>query len=166
MYTDFGFFTARPDIVDEIAGVFNYLTGYSNKHNNRELLVAPLHLCAALTSLVEREAAHAWQGRPARIVIKNNSVANPEMVRVLYRTPQAGVSIGMIVRGVCCLRPGIPSVSDNIRVRSVVGRVLEHSRLYYFENERHADVLIGSADLRSATSIGESRPSATSATPT
>ena len=147
VYTDFGLFTARPAVVDEITEVFNYLTGYSNKQDYRELLVAPLHLRAAFTRLVEREAEHARQGRPARIVIKNNSVADPEMVRVLYRASQAGVSIDMIVRGVCCLRPGIPGVSDNIRVRSVVGRFLEHSRLYYFENDGHPDVLIGSADL-------------------
>ena len=147
VYTDFGLFTARPACVDEITEVFNYLTGYSNKQDYRELLVAPLQLRAAFTRLVEREAEHARQGRPARIVIKNNSVADPEMVRVLYRASQAGVSIDMIVRGVCCLRPGIPGVSDNIRVRSVVGRFLEHSRLYYFENDGHPDVLIGSADL-------------------
>lgn len=147
VYTDFGLFTARPVIVDEITEVFNYLTGYSNKRDYRELLVSPLQLRAAFTRLVEREAEHARQRRPARIVIKNNSVADPEMVRVLYRASQAGVSIDMIVRGVCCLRPGISGVSDNIRVRSVVGRFLEHSRLYYFENAGHPDVLIGSADL-------------------
>ena len=147
VYTDFGLFTARPACVDEITEVFNYLTGYSNKQDYRELLVAPLQLRAAFTRLVERESEHARQGRPARIVIKNNSVADPEMVRVLYRASQAGVSIDMIVRGVCCLRPGIPGVSDNIRVRSVVGRFLEHSRLYYFENDGYPDVLIGSADL-------------------
>ena len=147
IYTDFGLFTARPAVLDEVTEVFNYLTGYSNKHDYRELLVAPHHLRPAFTALVEREAEHARRGRSAGIVIKNNSVADPEMIRVLYRASQAGVRIDMVVRGVCCLRPGIPGVSDTIRVRSVVGRFLEHSRLYYFENGGEPDVLIGSADL-------------------
>ena len=147
IYTDFGLFTARPAVLDEVTEVFNYLTGYSNKRDYQELLVAPDHLRRAFTALIEREAEHARAGRPAGIVIKNNSVADPEMIRVLYRASQAGVRIDMIVRGVCCLRPGIPGVSDTIRVRSVVGRFLEHSRLYYFENGGQPEALIGSADL-------------------
>ena len=147
IYTDFGLFTARPAVLDEVTEVFNYLTGYSNKREYQELLVAPHHLRRAFTALVDREAEHARHGRPAGIVIKNNSVADPEMIRVLYRASQAGVGIDMIVRGVCCLRPGIPGVSDTIRVRSVVGRFLEHSRLYYFENGGQPEALIGSADL-------------------
>ncbi|MCY4025042.1 MAG: polyphosphate kinase 1 [Acidobacteria bacterium] len=147
IYTDFGLFTARPEVLDEVTEVFNYLTGYSNKRDYDELLVAPHHLRRAFSALVEREAEHAREGRPARIVIKNNSVADPEMIRVLYRASQAGVRIDMIVRGVCCLRPGIPGVSETIRVRSVVGRFLEHSRLYYFENGGQPEALIGSADL-------------------
>ena len=147
VYTDLGLFTARPEVVSEVTEVFNFLTGYSNKKNYRELLVAPLNLRSAFTALVEREAKHAQAGRPARIVIKNNSVADPDMIRVLYRASQAGVRLDMIVRGVCCLRPGIPGVSENIRVRSIVGRFLEHSRLYSFENGGDPEVLIGSADL-------------------
>ena len=147
VYTDLGLFTARAKLVHEVTEVFNYLTGYSNKHDYQELLVAPLHLRDAFTVLVEREIDHARAGRPARLIIKNNSVADPEMIRVLYRASQAGVRIDMIVRGVCCLRPGIPSVSENIRVRSIVGRFLEHSRLYYFENGGCPDLLMGSADL-------------------
>ncbi len=147
VYTDIGLFTANPAIVTEVSDVFNYLTGYSNKKDYRELLVAPLNLRAEFTALIEREAAHARAGRPARIIIKNNSVADPEMIRVLYGASRAGVRIDMIVRGVCCLRPGIPGVSDNIRVRSIVGRFLEHSRLYYFENGGSPELLIGSADL-------------------
>lgn len=147
VYTDFGLFTSRPAIVDEVTEVFNYLTGYSSKQDYHELLVAPLNLRRAFTELVEREAQHARDGRPARIIIKNNSVADPEMIRVLYRASGAGVPIDMIVRGVCCLRPGIPGVSDRIRVRSIVGRFLEHSRLYYFENGGNPELLFGSADL-------------------
>ena len=147
VYTDFGLFTARPAVLDEVTEVFNYLTGYSSKEDYEELLVAPHHLRRAFTRLVEREAEHARAGRPAGIIVKNNSVADPEMIRVLYRASQAGVPIEMIVRGVCCLRPGIPGISDTIRVRSVVGRFLEHSRLYYFANGGRPEVLIGSADL-------------------
>ena len=147
VYTDFGLFTARPDLLDEVTEVFNYLTGYSNKWDYRELLVAPHHLRKAFTALVEREAEHAADGREAGIIIKNNSVADPEIIRVLYRASQAGVPIDMIVRGVCCLRPGIPGISETIRVRSVVGRFLEHSRLYYFVNAGEPEALIGSADL-------------------
>ena len=147
VYTDFGVFTARPAVLDEVTEVFNYLTGYSSKEDYEELLVAPHHLRPAFTRLVEREAEHARAGRPAGIIVKNNSVADPEMIRVLYRASQAGVPIEMIVRGVCCLRPGIPGISDTIRVRSVVGRFLEHSRLYYFANDGRPELLIGSADL-------------------
>ena len=147
VYTDFGLFTARPEVLDEVTEVFNYLTGYSNKWDYRELLVAPHHLRKAFTALIEREMEHAAEGRPAGIIIKNNSVADPEMIRALYRASQAGVPIEMIVRGVCCLRPGIPGISETIRVRSVVGRFLEHSRLYYFVNAGEPEALIGSADL-------------------
>ena len=147
VYTDFGLFTARPAVLDEVTEVFNYLTGYSGKEDYEELLVAPHHLRRAFTRLVEREAEHARAGRPAGIVVKSNSVADPEMIRVFYRASQAGVPVEMIVRGVCCLRPGIPGISETIRVRSVVGRFLEHSRLYYFANGGRPEVLIGSADL-------------------
>ena len=147
VYTDVGLFTARPELVNEVTEVFNYLTGYSGKQDYRELMVAPLNLRSAFTALVEREAQHAREGRPARIIVKNNSVADPEMIRVLYRASQAGVRIDMLVRGVCCLRPGIPGVSDSIQVRSIVGRFLEHSRLYSFENGGSPEILIGSADL-------------------
>jgi polyphosphate kinase len=147
IYTDLGIFTAREAVVDEVAEVFNYLTGYSNKRDYRELLVAPLNLRSAFNALIEREITHAEQGRPARIIIKNNSVADPSVIQELYRASRAGVRIDMIVRGVCCLRPGIPGVSENIRVRSIIGRFLEHSRLYSFDNGGHPEVLIGSADL-------------------
>ena len=147
VYTDLGLFTSNPVLIDEVTEVFNHLTGYSNQRDYHELLVAPLNLRSGMTALIEREATHAREGRPARIIIKNNSIADPEMIRVLYRASQAGVRIDLIVRGVCCLRPGIPGVSDNITVRSIVGRFLEHSRIYYFENDGDPDLLIGSADL-------------------
>ena len=147
VYTDFGLFTARQEVVNEVTEVFNYLTGYLSKGTFRELLVAPHHLRQEFTSLIKREIEHAHSGRPARIIIKNNSIADPEIIRSLYQASQAGVTIELIVRGVCCLRPGIPGLSSNIRVRSIVGRFLEHSRLYYFKNGGNPEVLIGSADL-------------------
>ncbi len=147
IYTDLGLFTADQQIVDDVSQVFNYLTGYSHKRTYSELLVAPIGLRAAMRALIEREAEHARAGRPAHIIIKNNAVADPAMIRSLYRASQAGLPIDLIVRGVCCLRPGVAGISDHIKVRSVVGRFLEHSRIYYFENGGEPDVFIGSADL-------------------
>jgi polyphosphate kinase len=147
VYTDFGLFTSRPAIIEDIVELFNDLTGYPSKRPYRELLVAPVSLRSEMRRLIEREAAHARAGRPARILVKNNAVADPEMIRVLYAASQAGVPIDLIVRGVCCLRPGIEGVSSSIRVRSIVGRFLEHSRLYYFANGGAEELYIGSADL-------------------
>jgi polyphosphate kinase len=147
VYTDIGLFTADERIVDDVSEVFNALTGYSSRRSHHALLVAPGGLRQGFRALVEREMAHAAEGRPAGIVIKNNAVADPAMIRTLYKASQAGVPIDMIVRGVCCLRPGIPGISDRIRVRSIVGRFLEHSRIYYFENGGDPEVYIGSADL-------------------
>ena len=147
IYTDVGLFTADPDIVSDVSDVFNYLTGYSNQKEFKSLLVAPVQLRARLTELIERETAHAKEGRPARLIIKCNSVTDDQMIRVLYRASQAGVSIDLIVRGTCSLRPGIASSSDNIRVRSIVGRMLEHSRISWFLNDGHEELYIGTADL-------------------
>ena len=127
--------------------MFNTLTGYSNKRSYRALLVAPVGLRSGIRTLIEREIEHAAAGRPARIIIKNNAVADLPMIRTLFKASQAGVQIDLIVRGVCCLRPGIPGISDRIRVRSIVGRLLEHSRLYFFENGGDHELYIGSADL-------------------
>ena len=127
--------------------VFNFLTGYSNKRSYNALLVAPVGLRQGFKALIDREIEHAQAGRPARIIIKNNAVADQGMIKALYRASQAGVKVDMIVRGVCCLRPGIPGISDNIAVRSIVGRFLEHSRIYYFLNGGDEEVYIGSADL-------------------
>ncbi len=147
IYTDLALFTANPDIIDDVAEVFNALTGYSHKKQYRELLVAPTGLRTGIKALVDREIEHARAGRPAHIIVKNNAVADPGMIRVLYRASQGGVNVDLIVRGVCCLRPGIPQISDRITVRSVVGRFLEHSRIYYFLNGGDEEIFIGSADL-------------------
>jgi polyphosphate kinase len=147
VYTDFGLFTADPAICDDVSDVFNYLTGYSKRKEYREVLVAPVGLRSSFLSLLEREVEHARAGRPAHVIVKNNAVTDPAVIRALYRASQASVEIDMIVRGVCCLKPGVPGVSERIRVRSVVGRFLEHSRVYWFVNGGDPQVYIGSADL-------------------
>jgi polyphosphate kinase len=147
VYTDIGLFTADRELVADASEIFNYLTGYSNQKDFRRVLVAPIQLRMRLSEFVTREAEHARAGREARIIIKVNAITDDQMIRVLYKASQAGVSIDMIVRGICSLRPGVPGVSDNIRVRSIVGRLLEHSRIYWFLNGGHEEMYIGSADL-------------------
>ena len=147
IYTDLGLFTANADFVADASEVFNYLTGYSNQKSYREMLLAPVQLRARLVELIMREAEHAQAGRPAQIILKVNSVTDDQMIRVLYRASQAGVAIDLIARGICSLRPGVPGVSDNLHVRSIVGRFLEHSRIYWFRNGGDDEIYIGSADL-------------------
>jgi polyphosphate kinase len=147
VYTDIGFFTADPDIVADASEVFNYLTGYSSQKDYRAMLVGPLTLRSRLCELIAREGDHARAGRPARMIFKVNAVTDDQMIRVLYRASQAGASIDLVCRGICSLRPGVPGVSDNIRVRSVVGRFLEHSRIFWFQNAGEEEMYIGSADL-------------------
>jgi polyphosphate kinase len=147
IYTDIGLFTADPDIMADVSDIFNSLTGYSNQKEFRSQLVAPVQLRSRLTELIMREAEHARAGRGARMIVKINAITDDQMIRVLYRASQAGVSMDLLVRGICSLRPGIPGVSDNIRVRSIVGRFLEHSRIYWFENGGQDEMYIGSADL-------------------
>ena len=147
VYTDFGYFTADPEIVSDVSDVFNYLTGYSNQKEYRAMLVAPVQLRTRLCELINRETEHAKAGRPAQMILKVNALTDDQMIRVLYRASQAGVRIDLIVRGICSLRPGIPGVSDHIRVRSIVGRFLEHSRIFWFNNGGHEEMYIGSADL-------------------
>jgi polyphosphate kinase len=147
VYTDLGFFTSEAGILDDVSEVFNYLTGYSNKRAYTDLLVAPVSLRSGVRALIEREVEHAKAGRPARLIFKNNAITDPGTIRCLYVASQAGVPIDLITRGVCCLRPGVPGVSETISVRSIVGRFLEHSRIYYFENGGNPEVYIGSADL-------------------
>jgi len=147
IYTDLGYFTADPDVVADVSDVFNYLTGYSSRKEFRSMLVAPVQLRTRLCELINREAEHAKAGRPAHIMMKVNAVTDDQMIRMLYRASQAGVRLDLIVRGICSLRPGIPGVSDNINVRSIVGRFLEHSRIFWFSNGGHEEMYIGSADL-------------------
>jgi polyphosphate kinase len=131
----------------DLSELFNYLTGYSNQVQYRELLVAPLDLRRRLRALLEREAAHARSGKPGHVIIKVNGLSDPGIIRDLYRTSRDGVRIDLIVRGICSLRPGVPGISDTIAVRSIVGRFLEHSRIYWFDNDGNPEVFIGSADL-------------------
>jgi polyphosphate kinase len=147
VYTDLGLFTADRDVVADVSEIFNYLTGYSNQKEFRSLLVAPIQLRTRLSELIAREGEHARAGREARLIVKVNAITDDQMIRVLYKAGQAGVSIDLIVRGICSLRPGVPGVSDNIRVRSIVGRLLEHSRIFWFHNGGHEEMYIGSADL-------------------
>jgi polyphosphate kinase len=147
LYTDLALFTASPRIVADTSELFDYLTGYSNQTEYRELLVAPVSLRRRFQRLVAREMKHASRGRAARIIIKCNAITDPRAVRLLYKASQAGVTVDLIVRGVCTLRPGLPGISDNITVRSIVGRFLEHSRIWFFENGGEPELFIGSADL-------------------
>ena len=147
VYTDLGFFTADPEVVADVSDIFNYLTGYSNQREYRRLVLAPMQLRTRIRELIRREAEHARAGRPARIIAKLNAVTDDQMIRELYTASQAGVEIDLIVRGICSLRPGIPGVSERIRVRSIVGRFLEHSRMFWFENGGHEELYLSSADL-------------------
>jgi len=139
-------FTANPEITRAVHDVFSFLTAYAENPSYEPLLVAPLDLAEKCISLIDREAEHARQGRPGRIIAKMNALLDKNIVQALYRASQAGVEIDLIVRGICSLRPGVRGVSDHIRVRSIVGRFLEHSRIYYFGNGGEEEIYIGSAD--------------------
>jgi len=146
MYTDLSLFTARPETTHAVHDVFSFLTAYAENPGYEPLLVAPLDLSEKSIALIDREAAHALAGRPARIIAKMNALLDKNLIQALYRASQAGVEIDLIVRGICGLRPGIRGISHNIRVRSIVGRFLEHSRIYYFANGGDDEIYIGSAD--------------------
>ena len=148
-YTDLGLITADKEIGADATEFFNYLTGFSKQQEYRQLLVAPVNLREKLTELIERETAYAKACRPARIIAKLNRLADPNIIQTLYDASEAGVEIDLIVRGICMLRPGVPGLSENIRVRSLVGRFLEHSRIFYFANDGEEEVYIGSADWMS-----------------
>lgn len=146
IYTDMGLFTADPDFGRDASELFNLLTGYSQGHRWRKLLVAPRGLKESVAEMIEAELRNAEAGLPARIIAKMNALVEPSVIDSLYDASQAGVRIDLLVRGICCLRPGLPGVSENIRVTSVVDRFLEHSRIFYFENAGDPKVLLGSAD--------------------
>ena len=134
LYTDLGLFTSDPNITGEILQLFNHLTGRSLQKDYRNLLVAPLNMKDRFYEMIDREIAHVQAGRSGHIVAKMNSLEHRGICRALYRASAAGVSVDLIVRGFCCLRPGVPGLSENIRVLSVIGRFLEHSRLFHFRN--------------------------------
>src|SRR5215208_2386381 len=146
LYTDLGLLTASPSIGADLSDLFNSLTGFSRQQLYRKLLVAPADLRGKVIGLIEREVEHAREGRPARIIAKMNALVDADVIGALYRASQAGVAIDLIVRGICCLRPGVEGVSDRIRVTSIIGRFLEHSRLWYFENGGEEEYYLGSAD--------------------
>lgn len=146
LYTDLGLLSSRDELGADLTDLFNFLTGYSRQQVYRKIVVAPTNLRDRMVALIHREIAHQHQGVHSRIVAKMNALVDPQLIAALYAASQAGVQIDLIVRGICCLRPGLPGVSDNIRVISIVGRFLEHSRIFYFHNGGAEEILIGSAD--------------------
>ena len=151
IYTDLSFFTVDPALCRDAAKVFNYMTSYVHPEKMEKLVIAPIGLRSTLLQLIEAEVRHAAAGKPAGIWAKLNSLVDPEIIDALYRASTAGVAIDLVVRGICCLRPGVPGLSDNIRVKSIIGRFLEHARIVCFGNghalpSRHAKVFVSSAD--------------------
>lgn len=146
LYEDLSLFTARQDLTEDASSLFNLLTGYSTPEQWNHLLVSPLGLQEAVLGLIYREREHAAAGRPARIVAKLNALVDPDVITALYGASRAGVQIDLLVRGICCLRPGVPGVSENIRVRAVVDRFLEHARIISFENGGNPETYLGSSD--------------------
>jgi polyphosphate kinase len=146
IYTDLSLFTANPEITRAVHDVFSFLTAYAENPSYEPLLVAPLDMAEKTIALIDREAEHARQGRSGRVIAKMNALLDKNVIQALYRASQVGVEIDLIVRGICALRPGVRGLSDGIRVRSIVGRFLEHSRIYYFGNGGEEEIYIGSAD--------------------
>jgi polyphosphate kinase len=146
LYTDVGLMSCRSTLGEDATNLFNLLTGISQFQGTRRLLVAPFELHDRMMALIQREGANARRGLPARIIAKMNALVDREIIEALYDASQAGVKIELIVRGICCLRPQMPGVSENITVRSVVDRFLEHSRIFYFENACQPEIFVGSAD--------------------
>jgi polyphosphate kinase len=147
-YTDLGLFTCNPEMGEDGSDLFNYLTGYSAKTDYHQFLVAPINLRRRLEELIRREMDRARQGGTGHVIFKTNALVDRQLIDLLYEASQAGVKIELLVRGMCCLRPGVSGLSENIRVRSIVGRFLEHSRVYYFYNGGAEEIYLGSADLR------------------
>jgi polyphosphate kinase len=146
LYTDISLLTCHADFGEDATNLFNLLTGICQFQGMRKLIMAPFEMHTKMLQLVARETANAKKGLPARIIAKFNSLVEPELIQALYTASQAGVKIDLIIRGICCLRPGVPKLSENITVRSIVSRFLEHSRIYYFENACQPEVFVGSAD--------------------
>jgi polyphosphate kinase len=147
LYTDLGLLSCRPELGADVSDLFNVLTGLSRQRDFRRLIVAPMNLRTWILAMIQRETDHALAGRPARIVLKLNSLVDPACVAALYAADQAGVEVDLIIRGICSLWPGVPGVSEGIRVRSIVGQYLEHSRVFSFANGGMPELYIGSADL-------------------
>jgi polyphosphate kinase len=150
IYTDFGMFTCKDEYTDDVIELFHFLTGRSLKKDYKKLLVAPITMRDRFCQMIEREIKNRRAGKPAQIIVKTNSMEDQQLMKLLYQASQAGVSVDLIVRGFCCLRPQVSGLSDNIRVTSVIGRFLEHSRVFYFRNAGKdpldGEFYIGSAD--------------------
>ena len=147
LYTDLGFFTCDKDICTDVTDLFNYLTGYSKQTDFKKLIVAPINMREKFLSLILKEIENAKAGRKAHIILKLNSLVDPPLIAALYEASNSGVQVDLIIRGICCLVPGIEGLSENIRVISIVGRYLEHSRVLYFYNNGSEDIYLGSADF-------------------
>ncbi len=146
LYTDLGVLSCREEFGTDLTDLFNYLTGYSRQQTYKQLLIAPVNLRSQMTEFIRQEAKLASSGKTGRIIVKMNALVDPDIIAELYRASQSGVEIDLIIRGICCLRPGIEGISENIRVVSIIGRFLEHSRIFYFHNDGEARYYIGSAD--------------------
>ena len=146
LYTDLGLLTARESLTADVAAMFNVLTGVSKLPELKEIFLAPYNIRERLLGLIDREIAHAAAGRPCGIYLKMNALVEESMIAALYRASQGGVPIRLLIRGICCLRPGVPGVSEMIEVRSIVGRNLEHSRILRFENGGEPELFLSSAD--------------------
>ncbi len=147
LYTDIGMMTCDPQIGADCTDLFNFLTGYSAKSSYRKLLVSPVTLRKGIELLIQREIDHQKSGRGGHLIFKMNALVDKKMIELLYQASQAGVKVQLLVRGICCLIPGIAGISDNITVTSIVGRFLEHSRIFYYRNGGNEEVYLGSADL-------------------
>lgn len=146
LYTDLGLLSCRPELGADLTDLFNYLTGYSRQQDYQKLLIAPVSLRSRMTDFIRKEAKLAKDGKQGRIIVKMNALVDAPIIQELYKASQAGVEIDLIIRGICCLRPGIQGISENIRVTSIIGRFLEHSRVFYFHNDGSDRYYIGSAD--------------------
>jgi polyphosphate kinase len=146
IYTDLGLFTCKPEFGEDASALFNLLTGYSQGHTWKRLIIAPKSLADRIVALIDRERKNAEAGKPARIIAKMNALVDPCAIEALYAASRAGVRIDLIIRGICCLRPGVPGVSENIRVISILDKFLEHARIAYFQNDDSPEVFLSSAD--------------------